>query len=179
MKLLLICKDYPPASSVAGKATAVLEKALSTRGIDVETLDNLDCWYANVWQKNRIIRNCEADVIHIHYTVLGSKSGFSYQLLSLLNRKKVVVTLYDVGQYSLKERLMLLPFVFCKKVVFIDSFDRLSFLKIYFWKKKTNIHTIPADSTDGVAIAGRYLETYGSLSQDIFNKSLCYKWFSV
>ena len=177
MHLLVICKDYPPQQNRAGAETAMLSEALKERGITVETLDNMDCWYATLWQKHSIIKSCNADVVHIHYSGENGKVGLSYQLLSLLNRKKVIVTLYDIDRLPVIKRLALLPFAFCKTIIFTNIADQKAFLRICFWKKRSKMQLISANPEEWEAIADKYMEKYGEISAGCFYKSLAYRWF--
>lgn len=150
MKILFICGSYPPEKCSNADTSAIMVDILRNKGLDIEVMSNLD-WRVSNWMKiSQIIKKSNADVIYIQYPGMGYRFSITPQILSFLNRKRVIVTLHEVSQLHIIRRLSILPFSFCKKIIFTNEFEKEYFLKFYPWTKSKKAGRIPIGSNISV-----------------------------
>ncbi|MDR1884367.1 MAG: glycosyltransferase [Prevotella sp.] len=146
MKILFICGSYPPEKCSNADTSAIMVDILNKKGLDVEVMSNID-WKLSNWRNIRkIIKKSQADIIYIQYPGMGYKFSITPQILSFLNRRRVIVTLHEVSQLHIIRKLSLLPFSFCKRIMFTNNFERNYFHKIYAWTKQNKTGKIPIGS---------------------------------
>jgi len=149
----MVTGSYPPDPCGVGDYTYNLVKRLRENFVDVEVLKTTRLSLKDL----KKIRNEHYDLIHVQYPSKGYGYKLFPQIYSLMSNS--VVTLHEFAEAHILRKISILPFSFCKSLIFTSENELENTKKFYPWiKNKSKVIPIGsniAESNESIPFEGR------------------------
>jgi glycosyltransferase involved in cell wall biosynthesis len=155
LSVLMITGSYPPDICGVGDYVGKLYNTLDALGeLDLQLYHSRDWSMGSIFRHIRSIRSRKADVIHMQYPTEGYGYSMLPQLLALVFRKRLILTLHELSNRNLFGKLATILFLFIsRRIIFTITEEQAYAAKICPWiRRKSEVinigSNIPKVNTD-------------------------------
>lgn len=142
-KILFVTGSFPPDVCGVGDYSKKLYESLN-RGSNIIELFYKKKWgIRNMFSYLREIRSRKADIIHFQYPTEGY--GYSFLpllLMILIPRKKLIITIHELSNRTLKAKIFTLVLLFFNKTIIVTNEFEYNYIKRIPILKRKNIFII-------------------------------------
>lgn len=155
LSVLMITGSYPPDICGVGDYVGKLYNTVdSLDALDLQLYHSRDWSLGSLFRHIRNIRSKKADVLHMQYPTEGYGYSMLPQMLALVFRKRLILTLHELSNRNLLGKLATILFLFiARRIIFTIAEEQAYAAKICPWiRRKSEVinigSNIPRVSTD-------------------------------